>query len=156
VWAGEHGGEAVMVASANVPDMVELWDWILGPGDAHESEAHTPGTRELVHVLSGQVRVTLGEDETVGLAAGDAVSFPGDRPHGYSNPGRSKSRFALTVYEPVRRTADRARSTTLTVLVRPHRPSRALEDPPAASGPVKTRARNRSYANWARSCVASA
>jgi transcriptional regulator with XRE-family HTH domain len=103
LWSGEHGGEAVMVASANVPDMVELWDWTLGPGDAHESEAHAPGTRELIHVLSGQVRVTVGENETVDLAAGDAVSFPGDRPHGYSNPGRSRARFALTVYEPVRR-----------------------------------------------------
>jgi quercetin dioxygenase-like cupin family protein len=103
LWAGEHGGEAVMVASANVPDMVELWDWTLGPGDAHQSEAHAPGTRELIHVLSGQVRVTVGENETVDLAAGDAVSFPGDRPHGYSNPGRSRARFALTVYEPVRR-----------------------------------------------------
>jgi transcriptional regulator with XRE-family HTH domain len=104
LWSGEHGGEAVMVASAKVPDMVELWDWTLGPGDAHESDAHAPGTRELIHVVSGLVRVSVGEDEAVDLATGDAVSFPGDRPHGYSNPGRSKARFALTVYEPVRRT----------------------------------------------------
>jgi len=124
LWSGEHGGQAVMVASANVPDMVELWDWTLGPGDCHESEAHSPGTRELVHVLSGEVRVSIpagtqvgegpagsvgiasGETETgetVDLAAGDALTFPGDRPHSYSNPGRSSSRFALTVYEPVRR-----------------------------------------------------
>jgi transcriptional regulator with XRE-family HTH domain len=104
LWAGEHGGEAILVASAKVPDMVELWDWTLGPGDAHQSEAHAPGSRELVHVLSGQVRVTVGQDEAVDLAAGDAVSFCGDRAHGYSNPGRPKARFALTVYEPVRHT----------------------------------------------------
>ena len=57
------------------------------------------GTRELMTVLKGTVRLTVGE-QTWDLRTGDAASFAGDVEHGYANPGTSPSRFSLTVYEP--------------------------------------------------------
>ena len=100
LWRGELGGQAVLVAGTEPPDVTELWDWTLGPGESHSTEAHAAGTRELLLVLDGQVEITVGQHAEV-LAAGDSASFPGDLPHGYANPGAAQAaRFALTVFEP--------------------------------------------------------
>lgn len=99
LWSGEAGGRGVLVAGTEPPDVVELWDWTLGAGDAHVSEAHTVGTRELVQVQQGSITVEVG-DQSVSLDAGDAVSFPGDVAHSYANPSTQQARFALVVFEP--------------------------------------------------------
>ena len=69
------GGRGVLVAGTTPPDVVELWDWSLGPGDRHASEAHAAGTKELVHVLEGAISVEV-DDQVIALEAGDAVAFP--------------------------------------------------------------------------------
>ena len=83
----------------HTPDVIELWDWTLGPGDEHAREAHAPGTKELVHVQDGSITVEVA-DQSVTLAAGDAVAFPGDVAHSYANPGTQPTRFSLAVFEP--------------------------------------------------------
>jgi transcriptional regulator with XRE-family HTH domain len=99
LWSGTFGGLGVLVAGTTPPDVVELWDWTLGPGDRHAAEAHAAGTKELLHVLHGTV--TVGVDEqSILLAAGDAVAFPGDVAHSYANAGPDQARFSLTVFEP--------------------------------------------------------
>lgn len=99
LWTSDAGGRGVLVAGTNPPDVVELWDWTLGPGDHLESEAHTPGTKELIQVQDGTITVTVA-GQAVALDAGDAISFPGDAPHGYANPGSTPARFSLAVFEP--------------------------------------------------------
>lgn len=99
LWTGEHGGHGVLLSAVSTPDVVELWSWLLGAGDAHASDPHTPGTTELLHVLAGSVRVRVDGDAQV-LVAGDAASFPGDVPHAYENAGTTPARFVLTVFEP--------------------------------------------------------
>jgi quercetin dioxygenase-like cupin family protein len=89
----------VLVAGTESPDVVELWDWTLSPGDHHVSEAHSPGTKELLQVQQGSVTVMVA-DESLLLTTGDAVSFPGDVAHSYANPGTETSRFSLAVFEP--------------------------------------------------------
>ncbi len=100
-WTGEHGGRAALVAGTQPPDVVELWDWTMHPGEHHHSDAHTPGTSELLLVLEGQLDLTVG-DHTDRLATGDAATFRGDIPHGYAIPPHATRpvRFALTVYQP--------------------------------------------------------
>jgi transcriptional regulator with XRE-family HTH domain len=102
LWRGESGGHAVMVAAADTPDMLELWDWVLAPGEVYESEPHRPGTRELLHVISGQLRLTVG-DRVHALRSGAAVSFSAEVAHAYGNAGRRPARFAMTVFEPLPR-----------------------------------------------------
>ena len=53
LWTGEHGGQAFLTAGVAAPDVVELWDWTLAPGDVRASEPHVAGTRELLAVLEG-------------------------------------------------------------------------------------------------------
>jgi quercetin dioxygenase-like cupin family protein len=100
LWRGKLGGQAVLVAGTEPPDVTELWDWTLGPGESHSSEPHAAGTRELLLVLDGQLELRVGEHAEV-LAARDSASFAGDLPHGYVNVGSAQvARFALTVFEP--------------------------------------------------------
>jgi transcriptional regulator with XRE-family HTH domain len=99
LWSGAAGGRGVLVAGTTPPDVVELWDWSLGPGDRHASEAHAAGTKELVHVLDGAITVDV-EDEVFALEAGDAMAFPGDAGHAYANPHQESARFSLAVFEP--------------------------------------------------------
>jgi transcriptional regulator with XRE-family HTH domain len=100
LWRGESGGQAVLVAGTEPPDVTELWDWTLGPGESHSTPAHAAGTRELLLVLDGQVELRVGRHAEV-LVTGDSASFAGDQPHGYANPSPAQAaRFALTVFEP--------------------------------------------------------
>ncbi len=99
LWRGESGGRAVLVAGTAPPDVVELWDWTLGPGDHHVSEAHTSGTRELIQVHEGTITVEAA-DQALILEPGDAVVLPGDVTHSYANPAAQRARFSLAVFEP--------------------------------------------------------
>lgn len=97
LWRGENGGAGVLVAGTHPPDVVELWDWTLAPGERHESEAHSAGTKELLQVQAGAMIVEVA-DESHELAVGDALTFDGDVAHAYvSDDG---ARFLLTVFEP--------------------------------------------------------
>lgn len=99
LWTGESGGRGVLVAGTEPPDVVELWDWTLQPGERHESETHSRGTKELLQVLQGAVTVTVA-DQSFALDAGDALTFAGDAAHSYANPGELPARFSLAVFEP--------------------------------------------------------
>ncbi|NMO04627.1 cupin domain-containing protein [Gordonia sp. TBRC 11910] len=111
LWTGEHGGRGVLVAGTEPPDVVELWDWTLGPGDSHVSEAHVAGTRELLQVLRGAMTVEV-DGRAHALGVGDALSFAGDVDHAYVNPSDDTlAHFSLTVYEPGVGDSHRADST---------------------------------------------
>lgn len=99
LWTGSAGGRGVLVAGTEPPDVVELWDWTLAPGERHTSEAHVAGTRELLQIQQGTITVEIDGDAHV-LDAGDALTFFGDADHSYSNPSHAPARFTLAVYEP--------------------------------------------------------
>ncbi|WP_104180712.1 helix-turn-helix domain-containing protein [Arthrobacter sp. B0490] len=99
LWRGGLGGRGILVAGTQSPDVVELWDWTLEPGEQHTSEAHAAGTKELLHVQLGTVTVVVAGDAT-SLAEGDAMTFSGDVAHSYANRGAESARFTLAVFEP--------------------------------------------------------
>jgi transcriptional regulator with XRE-family HTH domain len=66
--------------------LVEAYALTLTPGGRHAAEAHATGTRELLVVVEGRVRLTVGH-RTYELEAGDSVVFAADLPHVYENPG---------------------------------------------------------------------
>lgn len=100
MWTSAAGGSAVMVAGTSPPDVTELWDWHLGPGDAYHGEPHRAGTTELLFVLAGTVELVVG-DLAHRLKTGDSAVFDGTIAHVYRNTSTGRpSRFALTVFEP--------------------------------------------------------
>ncbi len=66
---------------------------VLGP-----TAAHVPGTVEHMHVATGAVRVTVG-DETAELAAGDSCSCRTDAPHGIENLDPSAEALIYLIVE---------------------------------------------------------
>ncbi len=100
LWSGEHGGRGVLLVGTSRRNVVEMWDWTLGPGDRHASEAHTAGTRELITVLNGSISVEV-DGQVTELDTGDAIAFPGDVDHAYVNSGAAVARFWVSsVFEP--------------------------------------------------------
>lgn len=99
LWQGEHGGLARLLRGMNEPDFVELWEWQLAPGDRHDSPDHAPGTREVLHVLAGEITVTVaGTDHRV--TAGQTIDFRADRAHAYRNHGTDRARLLMVVVMP--------------------------------------------------------
>lgn len=99
LWSSKEGGRGILVAGTESPDVVELWDWTLGPGDSHGSEAHAAGTKELLQVQLGTLTVNVA-GQVVTLDVGDSLTFPGDVAHSYANLGPEPARFSLAVFEP--------------------------------------------------------
>jgi transcriptional regulator with XRE-family HTH domain len=84
--------ESRPLTPAGASPFVELYELRLSARSTHVSDAHSPGTHEVLVVLSGVCRMHVG-DETHELNAGDAVAFPADRPHSYENPAGSEARY---------------------------------------------------------------
>ena len=59
-----------------------------------EFPAHPAGTLEHVTLLSGCLEATVGRT-TFALAAGDSLTYPGDVPHLFYNPGTEDCQFFL-------------------------------------------------------------
>jgi transcriptional regulator with XRE-family HTH domain len=80
---------------------VEVYELRLAPRARHESEAHGPGTRELVVVLAGTLRMHVG-DRDEELAAGDSILFEANQPHSYENPGAEAATYHDLIIYPFR------------------------------------------------------
>ncbi|MEV0378601.1 XRE family transcriptional regulator [Nonomuraea sp. NPDC050643] len=96
-----HQGDvqARLLVGADVPMILELWDWRLAPDGHHDGDAHPPGTREMCTVLEGELTLTVyGKSHVIGKD--DAVLFTADRPHRYANRGKEELRFVMVVAEP--------------------------------------------------------
>jgi transcriptional regulator with XRE-family HTH domain len=76
-----RGGVTIRILSA--PESVgshEVYELVFASGSRLASEAHSPGCREHLTVLEGQLEVTSGA-AVDSLAVGDAARYPADRAH---------------------------------------------------------------------------
>lgn len=98
LWKGEKGGSACLLAGTSGPDMAELWEWRLYPGEAFESPGHPDGTTELLHV-SGGILTLVVSDLTYTIGPGGAAVARTDVPHTYMNRGTDVTVFTMAVNE---------------------------------------------------------
>ena len=82
-------------------NQVEVYELRLAARGRHRSEAHGPGTRELVVVLTGVLRMIVG-DHHDDLATGDSILFNANVPHVYENPGSGEARYHDAIIYPLR------------------------------------------------------
>jgi transcriptional regulator with XRE-family HTH domain len=99
LWSSPGGSEARFLLGTDPPQIVELWDWRLEPGDAFDGEAHPDGTIEMLLVLEGELAVCVGDDERR-LVTGDSILFEADLAHRYANPADVATRFVMSVLQP--------------------------------------------------------
>jgi XRE family transcriptional regulator, regulator of sulfur utilization len=81
-------------------NQVEFYELRLAPNTKHASDAHGAGTRELVLVVSGCLRLVAGE-RIEDLQPGDSMIFNANVPHVYENPGDSEARYHDLIMYPV-------------------------------------------------------
>ncbi|MGD8163099.1 helix-turn-helix domain-containing protein [Pantoea sp. FN0307] len=98
LWKGEKGGSARLLAGTSGPDMIELWEWVLYPGETFESPGHPEGTSELLYVSSGTLTLVVS-DTTYVISSGGAAVARTDAPHAYMNSGTEVTMFTMTVHE---------------------------------------------------------
>lgn len=84
--------ESRPISPAGFSRELEVYELRLAGRSTHTAEAHAAGTRELIVVLSGVLRMHVGHDR-FDLGAGDSLAFPADRPHAYENPGGAEARY---------------------------------------------------------------
>lgn len=87
VIAGRGQGLTIRILSA--ADAVgehEVYDLRFSAGGRLDSEPHSPGCREHLTVIDGQVRVWSGDDEQM-LGPGDTARYPADRAHAIAAEG---------------------------------------------------------------------
>lgn len=101
LWHGEHGGSAHLLAGTSGPDMVELWEWKMYPGETFETAGHAPGTNELLHVVQGALHLRVGEESVV-ITEGCSAIARTDEPHSYACSDSSSLVFTMTVSERAR------------------------------------------------------
>lgn len=101
LWQGDKGGSARLLAGTHGPDMVELWQWTMRPGEKFASPGHPQGTSELLYVTQGSLKLTVGNDEFI-INTGNSAVARTDSPHAYACHGTGELTFIMTVDEPQR------------------------------------------------------
>lgn len=99
LWRGDQGGFGRLLRGTNDPNFVELWEWHFAPGELHTSADHTPGTREILHILEGTLTVTVDAAEHE-VSTGQTIDFVADRQHSYHNKTKTPVRTVMVVAVP--------------------------------------------------------
>jgi transcriptional regulator with XRE-family HTH domain len=82
-------------------NQIEVYELRLAGRARHASDAHGAGTRELVIVLGGVLRMVVG-DRREDLTVGDSMLFNANLAHAYENPGGGEARYLDVIIYPLR------------------------------------------------------
>ncbi|MGH3881912.1 MAG: helix-turn-helix domain-containing protein [Pseudonocardiaceae bacterium] len=99
LWRGDHGGWAALITVISTSAPVELWWWVLQPGEEYLSHAHPRGVTETITVISGGLTLVIG-DETRDLPTHATVVFAADLPHVYRCAQDEPCELLMTVHLP--------------------------------------------------------
>ncbi|MEI5102376.1 XRE family transcriptional regulator [Streptomyces sp. PmtG] len=99
MWSTDAGSSTTLLVGAEARGPFELWTWTLVPGDGSESDAHPPGTVELLHVRAGELTLVVDGAEYL-VPTGSSASFEANVPHGYHNKGAEPVDMTMSVAVP--------------------------------------------------------
>ncbi len=99
LWHTEAGSYSRLLAGAEAPGPLEMWDWRLMPGESSSSDPHPVGTVEIVHVTAGELTLTV-EGAEHRVPAGASVTFEANAPHTYGNQGTEPTEMILAISVP--------------------------------------------------------
>ncbi|EKI6138483.1 cupin domain-containing protein, partial [Salmonella enterica] len=90
-----------LMAGTSGPDMLELWQWIMHPGEQFESAGHPADTCELLFVNQGTLTLTVDGRRFI-IQEGCSAVASTDMPHAYFNDTNEVLEFTMTVNEKSR------------------------------------------------------
>ena len=83
--------ESLLLSPGGASTDVEVYELRLLPKATHKSDPHARNTTETMIVLTGSIRLLVGESAH-DLGVGDSVFFRADVPHSYENRGTREAR----------------------------------------------------------------
>ncbi|MFD3517939.1 helix-turn-helix domain-containing protein [Streptomyces sp. NPDC058657] len=102
MWSTDAGSHATLLVGTDKPRPLELWTWLLMPGDASTSDPHPPGSTELLRVTAGELTLVV-DGAAHQVPAGTSASFEADVVHAYRNDGAEPVEMTMAVaIAPVR------------------------------------------------------
>ena len=90
------GCELRILGPIELAGQFEWYELQMQAGAVLDSQAHEPGSREHLSVLSGTLALTAG-DSSATLAAGETARYAADQPHAIRNPGPGVATALLVV-----------------------------------------------------------
>ncbi|WP_328745438.1 helix-turn-helix domain-containing protein [Streptomyces sp. NBC_00285] len=99
LWSTEAGSWSRLLAGAEAPGPLEMWESLMMPGEASRSDPHPVGTVEILHVTEGELTLTVDGIEHR-VPAGSSVTFEAGIGHEYANRGDTPARWMLAVSVP--------------------------------------------------------
>lgn len=91
--------ESRLLSPGGAPPGLEVYELRIAPRGSYQSEAHSKGTTETLVVLTGALRVVVG-DESYELATGDTIFFNADVPHVYESRSSHQTRCLDVISYP--------------------------------------------------------
>lgn len=91
--------ESRLLSPGGAPPGLEVYELKFVPRGVHQSDAHSSGTAETLIVLTGALRMTVGED-AFELATGDSIYFNADVPHVYESRSSHPTRCINVILYP--------------------------------------------------------
>lgn len=76
--------------------LAEILDVVFPAGQQRLADPHPPGVVECLMITSGKLRAGPA-DETVEVATGDVLRFPGDVPHSYAAIGKTDAKAIVVM-----------------------------------------------------------
>lgn len=78
----------------------EMYSVEIDVGSYLNAEAHPQGTQEFITVFSGDINITIN-NENFNVTAGDSIRFHADIPHDYKNIGSEVCKLSMVIYYPL-------------------------------------------------------
>ncbi|MBE6385553.1 MAG: helix-turn-helix domain-containing protein [Lentisphaerae bacterium] len=93
---GTSGVKIKVLSPITLAGELEFYFLTLDPGAVLASEAHEPGSHEMITVISGTLDVEAGRN-SIRLNAGDVLNYQCDISHRISNPGTEPATLHMVV-----------------------------------------------------------
>ncbi|MFE5709381.1 helix-turn-helix domain-containing protein [Streptomyces sp. NPDC056501] len=99
MWSTSAGSHTTLLVGTEARGPLELWSWVLVPGEGSASDPHPEGTTELLHVTTGVLTLVVDDVEHT-LPAGTSAVFEASVSHTYRNDGDEPVEMTMAVSIP--------------------------------------------------------
>jgi transcriptional regulator with XRE-family HTH domain len=99
LWRGPSGGTGTILGATEPPWAVELWRWVLQPGEMSGGDAHVAGSKEMIWVESGAITLTVAGHQYQ-VSTGQCARLSGAEHHSYKNEGPDQAVMTMISLVP--------------------------------------------------------
>ncbi|MHA7225290.1 helix-turn-helix domain-containing protein [Glutamicibacter soli] len=96
-WKGSSPqSRAMLLGSAPASEEVQLWTWVLAPGERYDAQPDPQGWSEMILVVHGKLFIEFAST-VLDLNAGEHATYPSSQSYSYVNAGAEPVKFVRNV-----------------------------------------------------------